>query len=331
LILAAGTLFALRHSIFQEAEKPVPAKTEIKAATRERPQLAPPAFNDTWDWPQEAEPKAPAVASNASIPKDTLSSLRKTLAGMGQFKDRERSKDKNKRPDKAEREELSKKIKELRRELSPILRESEVARRELLEAIKEESDPYVKKELARLLNVADAESQAKYYAELSQDPSADNQKVAVDMLGNLRTQDSLNRLTGIAENPSLDVGVRADAVLGIGRSVTFAMGDQKYQAEGRRTLLELTQPQNEPEIREKAYRAIAMQPTLTAEDERFLAKAIEQESDPKRRSRIPQPSSSAPDPHSVKGTRALPLTVRLRPALSRLRRRLKKTTGIPGF
>ncbi|HSA58335.1 MAG TPA: HEAT repeat domain-containing protein [bacterium] len=280
LILVAGTLFAVRHSIFRE-EKPAPAKAEAKAGPRERLPLPPPAFNETWDWSQKAEPKAPARVSNASIPKDTLSSLRKALAGMGQWKGKDRSKDKSQRPDKAEKEEISKKIKELRREVSPLLRESEVARQELLAAIKEESDPYVKKELARLLNVADAESQSKYYAELAQDRSPDNQKVAVEMLGNLRTPDALTRLTDMAESPSIDAEVRSEAVMGIGRSVTFAAGDEKYQAEGRQTLLELTQGKFEPEIREKAYRAIAMQPSLTAEDEAFLAKAIEQESDPK--------------------------------------------------
>lgn len=284
LLLGGGTLFAVRHDIFRGVEEPAIGKAETKAPARPpaRPNDPSPAFNGTFDWPREAdEPQAPAVASNASIPKDALASLRTALAGMGQWKSKERSKDKNERPDKAERDELSKKLKELRRELSPILRESEVARKELLDAIKSEKDPYVKKELARLLGVADADSQAKYYADLAGDPSADNQKVAVEMLSNLRTQDSLDRLSGMAENSSLDVGVRADAVLGIGRAVTFAAGDEKYQAQGRRALLEMTQTQYEPEIREKAYRAIAMQPTLTAEDERFLTKTIEQESDPK--------------------------------------------------
>jgi hypothetical protein len=281
LLLGAGTLFAVKQGSFRKAAEPAVEKTVTKAKAPLPPQHPSPALDETWDWPQEADPKASPAVSNAPLPKDTLNSLRKAFAGMGQWKSKEKSKDKKERPDKAEKEELSKKLKELRRELRPILRESEVARKELLEAIKDEKDPYVKKELARLLGAADADSQAKYYADLAGDPSADNQKVAVEMLSNLGTQDSLSRLTDMAENRSLDSDVRADAVQGIGRSLLSGTGDEKVRAEGRRTLLEFTQNSYEPEIREKAYRTIAMQSTLTAEDARFLAQSIEQETDPK--------------------------------------------------
>jgi len=282
IVLAAGTLFALRSEIFPKREKPLTEKSETRIPAHQTLGASGSPGNEKFDWGTENPPtEEPRVSSNASIPKDTLSSLRKAMASLGEWKAKSRSKDKNQEPDKAAKKEISNKIKALRKEISPILRDSEVARKELLETIKNEDDPFVKKELARMFNVTDDKSRYALSSELTQSSSPENQKVGIEMLSNVHTNEALNSLSEMAESRSLDVEVRADAVMGIARSTAFAADDEKFQLQGRKALIELTDTRNEPEIRDKAYRAIAMQPNLTAEDEKMLTQAAEQESDPK--------------------------------------------------
>ncbi len=270
LFLCLGTLFAIRNKSVENVE----------GVLVEKEKAAVPSNAIQPSMPFSESEEMPIDDTNVSLPEvqSTLGSLQKVFLGMKSYKDREKSKDQ--KLDKAEKEELSKKRKELQREARKMIRGSEIAQKELLKTIKEEKDPYVKKELSRLFRELDPGVQLNYAKELAIDSSSDNQKAAVEMLSNLRTKDSLVNLVGMADNSSLGVDVRGDVVQGIGRSIPFS-DDGNYQAEARGALQGFVQPQYPPEVRESAYRSIAMQTTLTPEDERFITQAAQQETDPK--------------------------------------------------
>jgi hypothetical protein len=281
VVLSFGTILAVREKSKGPEEKTTAEKATAPKARSVSPELPLPPADDPF--PQVKKDQALPVVSNAQISKSTLDSLRKTLAALGGLRAAEHGKGKNAKDTRADRKELEKKIKEMRKEVGKLARESEPARQQILEAVKSESDPFAKKQLANYLKAADDESQVRYYKDLTGDDSVETQKVGVQMLGSVHSDDSLKTLVDVADNPSADKDVRGLAVRSLGMSIPFAVDNAEYQSEAREALVQMVKPQYDPEVRESAYRALAMQTSLDAGNKKLIAQALAQETDPRVR------------------------------------------------